>query len=417
MMPPRLLAFLAFSVVCAMARAEPDSGALNAVIGAGLFSDGNLWDDDADAAASRLRWPEESKTSTDSSYREYPGESDMFLGARPRSKVLYGEGGLVSGISVVFANKGDAVMYAPSAKAAALRRERKDQIRDYKRDIQEDRKVLRAALTGLFGEPSADKFGQGRGGGEPVLRWDWQGHAFLLAGPRDEYVSLRIVSSALADSGGRSRVSDAEMRARLATRVERRANGDVVLADLPMVSQGPKGYCAPATWERVMRYMGVPADMYVLAMEGDTGAGGGTSMERLSAGAKAAIVSAGRRFGSPAVKLKASEVAGFIDRGLPVMWVMFSTGDYNRAAESRMEARMTMTDPAAWDDTLKDARKAARKFRLEKETGHVCLITGYNKASRELCVSDSWGPEFKERWVTEEEAQAVSQNSFYTIEL
>ena len=166
-----------------------------------------------------------------------------------------------------------------------------------------------------------------------------------------------------------------------------------------------------------MRYMGVPADMYVLAMEGDTGEGGGTSMERLASGAKDSIVSAGRRFVSPSVRLKASDVAAFIDRGLPIMWRMFSTDDYNQAADSRIASRKAMTDAAAWGESLKQARKDARKFRPDKDAGHACLITGYNKASRELCVSDSWGPRFKERWVTEDEAQAVSQNGFYVIEL
>lgn len=390
---------------------------VNAAIGAPVFSDENLWDDDAVAVARRLGWPEESATSTDSSYREYPGESDSFLGARPRSKALYGEGGLVSSISVVFANKGDGVMYAKLADSAADRRERKGQILDYKRAIQEERKILRSELTKLFGEPEADRFGQSRSGGEPVMRWNWRDHAFLLASPRDEYVSLRIVPAAVADSGGRSRVPDSEMRARLASRVERRSNGDVVLADMPMVSQGPKGYCVPATWERAMRYMGVPADMYVLAMEGNTGEGGGSSMERISWGAKAAIIGAGRRFGVPAVKLKASDVAAFIDRGLPLMWCMFSTDDYNRAADSRAEARKAMTDPDAWAETLKDARKDARKFRADKDAGHACLIIGYNKTTGELCVSDSWGPAFRERWIAEEEAKAVSQNVFYAIEL
>ncbi|GDY18595.1 hypothetical protein LBMAG55_19180 [Verrucomicrobiota bacterium] len=53
-----------------------------------------------------------------------------------------------------------------------------------------------------------------------------------------------------------------------------------------MVNQGPKGYCVPATWERVLRYMGIPADMYVLAMVGQSGAGGGTSLSTLAAGVR-----------------------------------------------------------------------------------------------------------------------------------
>ena len=37
-----------------------------------------------------------------------------------------------------------------------------------------------------------------------------------------------------------------------------------------MVNQGPKGYCVPATFERVLRTMGIESDMYLLAMLGGT---------------------------------------------------------------------------------------------------------------------------------------------------
>jgi len=56
-------------------------------------------------------------------------------------------------------------------------------------------------------------------------------------------------------------------------------------------------------------------------------------------------------------------------------------------------------------------------MRPDKESGHVCMITGYNAATDELCISDSWGPGFEERWITPEEAQAVSQHNFYVIGL
>ena len=81
-------------------------------------------------------------------------------------------------------------------------------------------------------------------------------------------------------------------------------NGDVILKDIPMVNQGPKGYCVPATWERAMRYMGVPADMYVLAMAGQSGAGGGTSVVAIANGAKAAVT--GASAASPRQKISGS---------------------------------------------------------------------------------------------------------------
>ncbi len=390
---------------------------VNAAFGAGLFSDDNLWDDEADAVAKRLGWPLESRTSTDSSFRKYPPEDARILGCRPHSTVLLAEDGTPSGLSLVFANKGDSVVYTTVESDRGTLRLKKEQIRALQRALREDGKKLADTLTGLFGDPSPGSFGQGRETREFVRRWDWNGHAFLLAAPRDEYVALRVMPSESADAGGRSRVPDGEIRRRIAERVERRANGDVVLKDMPMVNQGPKGYCVPATWERVMRYMGVPADMYVLAMAGQTREGGGTSLDAIAAGARQAIVFAGRSIEAVSPRLDPAGVARYIDRGLPVVWAMFSTPEFNNAADSRKKARAGMSDPAAWKQEIAAARRDARRFRIDRASGHVCMIIGYNKQTGEIAVSDSWGPEYAERWVTPEEAKAVSQGSFQVINL
>jgi hypothetical protein len=47
--------------------------------------------------------------------------------------------------------------------------------------------------------------------------------------------------------------------------------------------------------------------------------------------------------------------------------------------------------------------------------GHVCLLIGCNRKTGELATSDSWGPEFAERWITLEEARALSQGDLGAI--
>jgi hypothetical protein len=418
MMSRRPVPALAALLLAALGDAQsspPDFQAVNSALGAELFTDENLWDDEAELVAKRLGWPRESLTSTDSSFRKYPPADVRILGCRPHSKVLLAEDGSPSSLSMVFANKGDSVVYTTRNSDRDTMRLKNEQIRDLQSSIREDGKNLADSLTTLFGDPVPDRFGQGRETRETVKRWDWNGHAFLLAAPREEYVALRIMPSESADAGGKSRVPDGEMRKRVASRVERRPTGDVVLKDMPMVNQGPKGYCVPATWERVMRYMGVPADMYVLAMAGQTREGGGTSVAAIAAGARESIVRSGRTIESPSLRLDPQAVSKFIDRGLPIMWAMFSTDEFNTAANSRSEARNKMTDPDDWKNQLAEARRAARKFRPDRASGHVCMIIGYNKRTGELAVSDSWGPDFAERWVTPEEASAVSQGSFQVI--
>ena len=71
---------------------------------------------------------------------------------------------------------------------------------------------------------------------------------------------------------------------------------DVIINNIPMVDQGPKGYCAPATVERCMRFMGISADMYLLANIGKTSIGGGTSMKTLFGNIGRDIKRKGRSF-------------------------------------------------------------------------------------------------------------------------
>jgi hypothetical protein len=412
---PFLIALLIFSTLHAQ-DSTPSSADVNSALGVQLFDDDNLWDDDANATARRLGWPLESETSTDSSFRKYPGSEERILDCRPYSTVLLAEQKSPSSLSLVFANKGDAVIYSTSESNRETIRTINKQLRELPNSIREDKNKIQSALSQLFGEPVGDRYGQGRETRENVKRWDWNGHAFLLASPRDEYVALRIMPTESADAGGKSRILDSEIRARVSSRVENRPNGDVILIDMPMVDQGPKGYCVPATWERVMRYMGIPADMYVLAMAGQTKEGGGTNLTDIAEGARESVISSGRKIERVKIKPNPINVSKYIDRGLPLIWAMFSTNEFNEAANSRKKMRLeTATDSKDWKKTLSEARKSARKFKKFTDTAHVCMIIGYNKETGEIAISDSWGPEFAERWVTPEEAEAISQNDFQII--
>ncbi len=44
-----------------------------------------------------------------------------------------------------------------------------------------------------------------------------------------------------------------------------RENGDVFIKGIPMVDQGPKGYCVVATAQRLLEYYGIPADQHQIA--------------------------------------------------------------------------------------------------------------------------------------------------------
>jgi hypothetical protein len=70
----------------------------------------------------------------------------------------------------------------------------------------------------------------------------------------------------------------------LATKVKREANTKAIIEGVPMVDQGSKGYCAVASFERVLRHYGADVDMHDLANVAETY--GGTNPQKM----KTAIV-------------------------------------------------------------------------------------------------------------------------------
>ena len=387
---------------------------LNELVGQPLFGDASLWQTKAEEVAQRLQWPKESETKASSSYRDYPKDDYRLFGARPWSVAMYASDGMVTNVSLVYANKGDLFgmngennnrvdRETPEPQAMAI----------LKKKMREDVDAITAKLTEKLGEPQKQRFGEGEGR-DTMLRWDWRGHTILLREKEAEYVGLELVTKAFADAGGKiARTSEKIVKDRVLANVQRRETGDVVISDIPMVDQGPKGYCVPATAERAMRYLDVPADMYVLAMAGNTNLGGGTSVQMLLQGVKKDITSKGRTFDSWEGELKLKELQKYIDKGVPVIWALYSTDDFNKLANDRTKARKEMADFKQWKDKLPSMLNTS--LVAERDQGHVVLIIGYNKETNEFAFSDSWGENFKERWITFEEAEKISQKEFWVV--
>lgn len=390
--------------------------AVNAAVGQPLFGAGSLWETAPGEVAARLDWERESLTATSESYRTYPSEDYRFLGARPYSASLYGDEGKVNSLSLVFANKGDTYAATGRGQEHFIKGQPIPGGMEGVRALMEyDAELIRTSLTSLLGEPVKQRFGEGESRVN-VERWDWAGHAFLLSFVEDEYVSLAVQTTVMADNRGNSaRVSDATIRERTRGFVERRDNGDVVITNIPMVDQGPKGYCVPATAERCMRFVGIPADMYLLAMVGESSAGGGTSVDRLLSNIGTDIKRKGRSFDITDGELKMRDIKKSIDSGIPIIWALFSTKEFNEISNERTASRKT----DAWDSYVGrvTAAAAAPELTPDESTSHVVIIMGYNESTNELAFSDSWGEKYLERWITLPEAEQVSQHRFYIIGL
>jgi len=396
---------------------NPSPEEVNQLFGFPLFSKENLWSESDRDVAERLRLNMESETSFESGYRIYPNASAKVLGVRPFSIFLQGVEGRASRLSLIFANKGDISVYATqNDERRALTSENHEMIvspqmlQAYEAAIRKDGDLLKQALTALFGSPIPITVGMVANMEERGERWDWRGSSFILFSPRNEYVALRILSTKLFSDPDAERNSFEKSKELIPKRVVHRSNGDVVIRDIPMVDQGAKGYCVPATYERVLRYYGLTADMNVLAMAGETQVGGGTSMGKIADAAFELVREAGGRITSGIGSVRINDISPYIDKGEPVLWALDSSDELNERLGARMTSREGVSDTnaaKAWcEKVLPSIRASART--LPRNGAHVCLIIGYNHLTRELAISDSWGPEFSERWLTEEEAQAVN---------
>lgn len=371
---------------------------------------------DAETFAKALALRPESTSRHGKSWRLYAAfvKDYTLFGAMPYSVALYSDGeGKVENISIVFANKGD---FGSTAGFAADHFKKSGLVApgSLSEAMALDARVVSASLASVLGTPDTQRYGEGDTRRE-ISRWDWNGHSFLLSNEEGEYVSLAIVSTENADSGGKSaRVTDAELKKRLVDGVIREDNGDVFISEIPMVDQGPKGYCVPATFERAMRTMGIEADMYLLAMVGLSGSGGGTIVEVLLENVKSAVYRKGRRTKEDEIRsLKIRDVKRYVDQGAPLMWTMCSVEDYNEIANLNTAGRKK-DDPAFRQEI--DGKAIELAAWAKPETNHhVCMIIGYNERTDEIAVSDSWGPQFELRWVPVSVADWASAGKLFMI--
>ena len=189
-----------------------------------------------------------------------------------------------------------------------------------------------------------------------------------------------------------------------------------MIRNIPMVNQGPKGYCVPATMERYLRYMNIRADMYTLAMAGSTSIGGGTTLQSIIDGTSSYVRRSSRKMETIRQDIEIKDIRKYIDQGQPLMWAMYSTEAYNELADTITLKRTQTKDPKEWKSKLRQLDRDNQGLKREKSRAHICMIVGYNDETGEIAVSDSWGPTYELRWIPAEQARRVTQGTFYIID-
>jgi len=420
----RTLAVLALLLPAARAGANPAAPAtVNEELAITLFANGSPFAEDPDQVAMRLGLALESDaddmpiwTATDKDFCGiHVAEIRLFGAANEPGR----------GLEVNVINKGDFYVFAnvlrftskrykdrdkamAEAKQPSQRTER-DMDREFQRRFTGCEQRLTQVFTRLFGKPTRQTLRQGKR--RRVDRWNWGTIAFLLDAVQDEYLMVRILPQAQADTGGKGkRVADRTVRKKLIDNVRKADNGDVWIADVPMVDQRGKGYCAVASAERVLRYFDIPVDSHELARLAGTDKFGGTSVNLLNRAVEAIAQRNNRGYRRIETKPSVRVVDSHIDAGMPIMWCMFVTAEMEQVAAERRTMRTSM--PASqWRKQLRQKTRKTRKVQPDKTGGHLRLIVGYNRDTGEIAYSDSWGKRNDVFWLHEDEAARVSMPS------
>jgi len=404
---------------------------VNEMLGAKLFDPSGttgLWNAPPRTVATLLNLPTESETSYESSFRSYtPGGEAKIVGCRVFSTILTGDHGKAVELSFMLANKGDIMAFLDgndrSAYEVFCNVQRRTptatvfstpgMIRRYEAEIRKDNSLLEASLTKLFGTFKGGSFGRGASTTERGKRWDWNGTTFFLAAPSGEYVVLRLIPTATFDDNQSDRKGFEKAKEEIPDRIQRKQNGDVLL-EVPQVDQGPKGYCVPATFARVMRYYGLHADMDLMAKAGNTTAGGGTFLASENAGIFNLLGEAGLHVSPNSCRISMRDIKTHIDRGEPIILGINLSKEYLARISSRNAGRENVTDWGDWSRGLTTYRAKAPQL-AGGTLAHSCLIVGYNLTTGEIALSDSWSKETHPLWALVEEVGAAAQGAATVI--
>ena len=268
------------------------------------------------------------------------------------------------------------------------------------------------------------------------MEWQWENGIIRMESSggkrRGQFVAefVRLTLGADAKAIERGGAESAVRKNELRGNIVREEDGTVWLRNIPMVDQGQKGYCVPATLARVFAFYGMEGvDQHALAAlcESASGEGGTSSLDM-----ETAMRTICRKF-----RVKFTVLENF------QQCLEGTIGEYNKLA--RREDRPAMpysgmafemanpqlllqaragkkTDVTKW---LKPIRKSIdsgtpviwmvmvgiypEPMRLpQTRGGHARLIIGYNARKQTIIYSDSWGERHARKELPAAEACAMT---------
>ncbi len=276
-----------------------------------------------------------------------------------------------------------------------------------------------------------------------------------------EFVRIRILPPQILLGVQQNTLKTNISRPSLAKRVKKEGTA-VWIEGLPMVDQGSKGYCAVASFERVMRYYGSQVDMHDLADLANTNSFG-TSPDGIKDAVHKMAVRSGlhsrepifmeskdfaslknaynreakkqkqgevsdpsgiaslyrdmdpdlllaMRAKDPGLAKFGSEVARSINAGIPLMWALQLGMFWEDHLEDSFEA--SRGTPASSPKPPASPSERPKRPPEFMSGGHMRLIIGYDPKEKLIFYTDSWGPGHEKKQMSLQEAWAVTMGLF-----
>lgn len=163
-----------------------------------------------------------------------------------------------------------------------------------------------------------------------------------------------------------------------------RENGDVFIKGIPMVDQGPKGYCVVATTQRLLEYYGIPADQHQIAQVAGSDATKGTSSLAMSEALGKIDYRFKTRFKIHAMGHEGRLVQ--VDERKMTVGRDFPQSQFEKVIQKSIDDGI----PLLWGLTLGEYPEEP-PISLQQGGGHMRMIIGYNNVTRRVIFTDSWG--------------------------
>lgn len=355
----------------------------------------------------------------------------------PAEMVFKMDGDHLSSIQVIIYNKGDD----GALEQAAFENKVKDSV---------------AAVEEVVGAPGKAAKVSEKETGIKTRAWDWEwetGAIHLDSGSTGgssknkkkpgtpftaEFIRLNLGPDAAAIETGGAR--DAVAHSELKKNLRHEENGDVWLDNVPMVDQGDKGYCVPASISRVFAYYGMDGvDQHALAAICGSSGSQGTRTDNMEESMQQIC----KKFPIRIVNLENKKLRDY------TTFILDLIAKYNKTAKSMgkdgiSEQQGSQFFDVADPDVLLKARAGKSSdvskwmgdiskhinsgipvlwcvtLGIYKESvslpqgrgGHMRLIIGYNKAEKTIIYTDSWGSGHERKSMPAAEAMAMTSSRY-----